>query len=292
MRWIWCLFLIGCVGVVQGAVLAGWDVEGMDVASGVGILTNVPPYAFSATTSEVSCVDAFLLLGDGVNPSTSADVYGFKISTEDQTNSLKGAIAAHHYIEFSLSVDDGYLLNLHSIEMVGEGTAGSCSNVVLMSSVGGFELGQEMASATAANQRGGFDTDSSGFGGPIDLSAEQFQNLGGCVTFRLYGWGSSSGNSTTRIRNLTGDDLVVYGEVVPAVSSGFPCLIVSPSCNGTCVSADFDPGEIGGYMLQRTSDLSASNGWENVSGPFYGTTNVMIDTSGSVGFYRLKKEEG
>ncbi len=270
---------------VQAGVVAGWDVNGIDVNDGLGLATNLAPYVFSATTSETAHVASELTLGDGVNPSTSANQYGFKIGTADKTNSLAGAIASDHYLEFALSIDAGYALNLSSIEINGGGSSTACSNVVLMASIDGFTAGQEIASAYPANKTGGFDTDGSGFGGPIDLSDARYQNLTGHIPFRLYGWNNTSGAAVTYLRDLTGNDLVVHGTVV-LPSDGGPVLSLVSSNGARSVSAAFDEANSTGYILQYTLDLADSNGWSTVSAPFASNATWQIETTNRAGFYR------
>ncbi len=274
----------------QPVVLAGWDVAGVDLDQEGGVLSNAPPYTFFATTSDVSHVQAWLALGAGVNPSTSADQYGFKISSGAQTNTLAGAIALDHYLEFSISVDDGYRLNLASIEMTGGGSGTGCSNVVLMSSVDGFSAEAEIASAFPANSEGGLDTDESGFGGPIDLSAPVYQGLTGTVAFRLYGWNSTSGAGSTRIRNLSGEDLILGGEVLPVSAPAMPVLSIMPTNDvmRIAVRIESDPAAV--YVLQRMESLSDTNGWHTVSAPFSGGTNWMVTVTNAAAFYRVTSE--
>lgn len=278
-------------GSVEAAVLAGWDVNGVDLNDGIGIVTNVMPYAFYTTTSGVGHVEAVLTLGGGVNPSTSANQYGFKISASDQTNTLAGAIALNHYLEFSITVEAGYMLNLSSNMLYGSGSSTACSNVVLMTSVDGFVAGQEIASAYPANRTGGFDTDSEGFGGVIDLSDGRFQGLTGTISFRLYGWNSSSGSGVTYIRNWTdSNDLVVYGEVVPASTDGIPTLSMTYSNGVADIAIEFNGASVTNYVLQGIADLGNTNGWVAVSAPFSSSTNWAVETTNSAAFYRIVPE--
>jgi hypothetical protein len=278
--------VIAVASGVRAGVVAGWDVSGVDVKDGVGLETNMAPYAFMATTGETGQVFAQLTLGDGVNPSTSANQYGFKIAGGDETNSLAGAIAGNHYIEFSLMITNGYQLNLDSIEMNGQATASGCSNVVLMSSIDGFIGGQEIAAASPVNVTGGFDTDASGFGAPIDLSDARYQNLTGTVSFRLYGWNSTSGSGSTYLRNLSRDDLVVHGTISELSSGIVPWLSMAESNGTLSVSAVFDGAGSTGFILQHRVDLTDSNGWNTVSAPFITNTTWDIEATNSAGFYR------
>jgi hypothetical protein len=291
MKAVWLIVgTLVLVGGTRGEVVAGWDVNGIDVADGTGLETNIAPYAFMATTGDTGRVTARLTLGDGVNPSTSANQYGFKIASSEGTNTLAGAIAGNHSMEFSLAVAAGYQLNLDAIEMNGQATASGCSNVVLMSSVDGFTAGQEIAAAYPANVTGGFDTDASGFGAPIDLSDAKYQQLTGTVTFRLYGWNSTSGSGSTYLRNLNGDDLIVNGTIIEGSGGAVPRLIMSASNGTVSVSAVFDKSAASGFVLQHRIDFADSNTWNTVSAPFTTGTNWNIETTNTTGFYRAMRQ--
>lgn len=287
--------LVMCSLSLQGhaAVLAGWDVDGADVKDGTGISTNIPPYAFSATTSAVEHVQSVLTLGAGVAPSTRAGTYGFKIAADDQTNSLAGAVAMEHYLEFSITVDQGYELNLSSIEMIGEGTSTGCSNVVLMSSVDGFSVGKEMGSVYPANVSYSLDTKKGAFGEATDLSANKYQHLRGTVSFRVYGWNSAAGSGAIRIRNLLGLDLVIHGEVAIApVTEEKPRILISHANGGADVSVLFGGASETNCCLQYSPQLSNSNEWIMVAGPFLHSTNLFVETNEDSGFYRVISEVG
>ena len=281
------IVVLAVVGGVRAGVVAGWEVSGVELDVGEGLDAPGAPYLFSATTSETGRVSAQLTLGDGVNPSTSVNQYGFKIPTSDKQTSLIGAITNNHFIEFSITVDAGYELNLESIEINGEASGTGCSNVVLTTSIEGFTAGQEIASAYPANEgSGGFDTDSSGFGAPIDLSDAKYQNLTGTVAFRLYGWNSTSGSGTTYLRSLTGNDLVVKGTVAELSSTEILMLSLVASNGTSSVSASFNGVSSTNHVLQHRVDLTDSNGWSTVSSPFTSNVTWAIGTTNPAGFYR------
>ena len=81
----------GCLSGTFAAVVAGWDINGIDLDDGIGIETNLSPFIFQATTSETGYVQSQLSLGSGVIPSTASSQYGFKIPLASKTNSLSGA---------------------------------------------------------------------------------------------------------------------------------------------------------------------------------------------------------
>lgn len=290
------LVLLACLISVElhADVVAGWDVDGVDVGDGVGIVTNLPPYSFVVSTSEVDQVTATLSLGAGVSPSTSAGKYGFKIAGDDQTNSLAGAIAMEHYMEFSLTVAEGYELNLSSIEIIGEGTSTACSNVVLMSSVDGFVAGKEMATVFPANVNYSLDTKKGAFGDAVDLSAKKYQHLTGSVAFRIYGWNSAAGSGSIRIRNLKGMDLVVNGTVAPVSTTGEgePQVSIHHSNGRANVAVLFGDSSVTNCCLQYCSQLTDSAGWSVIAGPFSQSTNLFFDADESCGFYRLVSGTG
>ena len=276
------------VNSLEAAMVAGWEVGGVDVDNGIGIVSNIPPYTFLATTNETQHVSARLTLGPGVTPSTTASKYGFKIPGDDATNSLAGAIASGHYMELALDVEEGFALSLVDIEVNGEGTSSACSNVVVKTSVDGFADEQDIATAFPANGTGGLDTDGSGFPGPIDLSGSQYQNLTGTILIRFYGWNSTSGLGSTRLRDLVGNDLVVNGSVAIAVSG--PQLAMDYTNGTQQVSATFDTPPSQSYVLQYRAGLTDSNGWVNVSSPFTSDSSWPVGTTSNAGFYRAISE--
>ncbi len=209
-------------GVVQAGVLSAWEVDGVVVAEGTGIDTGSAPYTFTAGEMGTNVNDAKLSLGN-VNPSTTAGQYGMKISAGDEQTNLAGAIANDQYIQFTVTAAEGYGLNLESIEINGQSSGTGADDVAILSDVDGFAADQVIDSVTGISDvTGGFDTDDSGFGAPINASGASFQGLES-VTFRLYGWGTTSGDGVTYLRNLSGDNLIVNGTVSsipePAVSS-------------------------------------------------------------------------
>lgn len=193
----------------QGQTLSTWDFDGID-------LDNLDPanqYKLSAGTTANGIDQADLSLAAGVTHSTASGQYGFRVANAEAQSSLAGAIASGHYLEFTLSAEPGNTLSLTSLEFNGQSAATGADNIALLSSVGGFTESAALATRNSiAGVTGGFDTDSSGFGGPIDLSSADFQNIAG-VTFRLYGWNTSGSTGSTYFRNLSGDDLVIHGTV-------------------------------------------------------------------------------
>jgi len=217
---ILCVVIAVAMGtpIARSAILTAWDVNGVELDAGTGIVTNIHPYTMYSTFS-AEHVTGTMTLGSGVNESTAADQYGFKISSANEQTTLAGAIAENHYLQFSIQVDSGYQLNLESIFINGEATSTGCSNMVLMSSIDGIEDGRQIQTFFPA-QTGLQNT-------TTDLVGSQYQNLTGTVDFRLYGWDSTSGNGVTRIFDGSGDDLIISGTIVaipePAVITFILC---------------------------------------------------------------------
>lgn len=197
----------------QGALLATWDVSGIELDGATA--PNSSPYTFGAVLDS-GVASANLTLSTTVNPTTSSDQYGFKISSANAQTSLSGAISAGHYFEFTITANANTVLNLSSIELVGQSSATGANSAAILSSIDGFASGNELDSVTGiAGNTGGLDTDASGFGAPIDLTGINYQGIT-TATFRVYGWDTSttSGAGTTLIRNLGGNDLIINGTTV------------------------------------------------------------------------------
>ncbi len=195
-------------GGVCADLLAGWEVTGVDAAD----LTGGAPYLWAATDGEPSGIQAWLSLGSGVNPSTSANQYGFKVSIGDTQSTLAGAIAAHHYIEINLVAEAGYELDLLSLTINGESSGVGADNIAVLSSVDGYADGLDLAQLSELQDvTGGWDTDESGWGGPFSFSGNtNYQGLS-AASFRIYGWNTSSGSGVSYLRNLSGNDVEVTG---------------------------------------------------------------------------------
>jgi hypothetical protein len=225
MKWITaCLICLALTSLCHADVIAAWDVDGVDVGDGTGIDEGVSPYRFTSPSTDANISLAQLSLGSGVNPSTSAGQYGFKVASANAQTTLAGAIANDHYIQFSLSIEPGFLLNLTSIEMDGQTSSTGADDAAFMTSIDGFAAGDEIATVTGiAGATGGLDTDGSGWGAPIDLSGASYQGLTGTISFRIYGYNTSasSGAGVSYIRSLSGDDLIVNGTtaVIPEPTS-------------------------------------------------------------------------
>ena len=209
-------------------VLAGWNVgdsDGTDRIDVDGSLSSEDNYAFESTTTASNIAGATLSLGPGVNPSTTAGQYGFKIGSGNESLTLANAITNEHFIQFNISAVDNFHLNLSSLEMTGESSGNGANAVAILTSIDGFVDGKQIASVTdisdGIDDTGGFDTDSSGFGAPIDLTGSSYQGIN-TISFRIYGWDTGGGAGITYLRGLNGDNLIINGAVVPETSTVLP----------------------------------------------------------------------
>jgi hypothetical protein len=189
-------------------IVAAWDVAGIDLD------LHATPFSIAADTNALALATATISLSTNVNQSTSTNKYGFKITGGEEQTTLAGAITAGHYMEIALVAETGYHMSLSNILMYGESTGTGCDDVALLTSLGGFTSSDALATVTnvAGTSTGGFDTDASGFGGPILFSGGSYENVTD-IQIRIYGWNSTSGSGSTRLRNLTGYDLTINGTV-------------------------------------------------------------------------------
>ncbi len=206
------LFLF--MGSVRAEIIAAWEVSGLELDDG----THLAPFVVAAHTAATHMAMAEVSLSYSVNRSTTADKYGFKISDSYEQTSLAGAIAAGHYMEFTLATDDDYAVTLNTLEIRGESTGSGCDNIAVLSDVGGFAEDQAIA-GVSSNALGtwawGFDPyGGEGYGDVIELSDPAYSNLES-VVFRIYGWNSSSGSGCSRIYNVSGYDVIFSGTVAP-----------------------------------------------------------------------------
>ena len=197
-----------------GQTLISWDVSTIELDVGYSA-----PYTVAGTAA-ANVDGGNLTLGSGVNPTTSAAQYGFKVGGGNEQTTLAGAISNNHYIQFTVTAATGYILNLSSLDFNGETSGTGSDDIAVLTSVDGFTSGNQIASLTGRHvvATGDFDTDASGFGSVISLSASKYQNLSS-ITFRIYGWNTTSGSGTTYIRNLGGTDADLTINGTTAVSA-------------------------------------------------------------------------
>jgi hypothetical protein len=186
---LWCAALTG--GYAQ-TVLISWDVNGSNAAS-TGNLAGTPAASISAGT---------LSLGSGLAASSAASTFGG--SGFDQSG-LAGAITNQDYLAFTITVADGYTLNLASLEYLAGKSSGSTTlSAVLTSNRTGFTASDALDTYTFTNSSPALRS--------VTLAGiTSLQTITGTVEFRLYGVSSST--DTFRIRSNAGADLKISGTV-------------------------------------------------------------------------------
>jgi len=178
------------------AQLVSWDVSGITAE-----VRN--PFSGSVGSNIDS---ASLFLGTGVQTSSAGSTFG--AGGFNQT-SLASAISDGDYLAFSITSTAGYTASISSISLnFGVSSATSNFNVALLSSATGFTSGDALWTSS-------FSTTTPAPATITLTNTAALQSLSSTTTFRLYGWRDTSGTSTFRIRDLSGNDLTVAGTTSP-----------------------------------------------------------------------------
>ena len=191
MKQVVIVLLCGVAVAGRADEIAAWEIAEIELDDGTYDASCTLP----ASTTAQHVAIAELTLSLNVNESTTSGQYGFKIAGGSGETTLAGAIAAGHYMQFTMTADADYLLNLSSLEMKGQSSGNGCDDIAILSSAGGFTDDAAIAARSGISGiTGGFDTDSdpAGFGAPIDLSGPEYSGVS-TITFRIYGWNSSGG---------------------------------------------------------------------------------------------------
>jgi hypothetical protein len=190
------------VGVIASSALLNsqtiaWEVNGVNAGA-----TN----PFPATTISITNItSAALTLGSGVTTSSAANTFG---GSEFNQTSLVDAISGADYIAFSVTVNAGYRLSVSNISFNSGVGSATTFNGALLSGPTGFTSSDSLN--TYSFSTAGAPAQSVSLSGVTAL-----QSIVGTVEFRLYGWRDTSGTSTFRIRDLSGNDLVITGTTSP-----------------------------------------------------------------------------
>ncbi|PKQ45871.1 T9SS type A sorting domain-containing protein [Confluentibacter flavum] len=126
-----------------------------------------------------------------------------------------GSLDVNDFFEFKITPNSGYKIDFVSFVYTGQASSTGPINFAFRSSLDSYTA--NIGSPTAT-------------GTTIDLSGVDYQNISTSVTFRLYGWGGSSGQGSFSINDFT------FNGVVSAL----------PVCNSTpttCSSGAWDNGE-------------------------------------------------
>ena len=223
--WLVALWVALTAMVRAQTTLVGWDVNGTTESA-----TSLTAGTFDSNISQ-SSPSGVLSRGAGAASPGNAAGNSFGASGFTATT-LTNAITAGDYFTFSITVNSGYAMTLSSLTMKLFDTTSGPTNGAVFSSVGGFaSSGSAIQSFTLT---GNANNDQS-----ITLSAGSFSNLTGTVEFRIYAYGGgSSSTDKMRIRDLSGNDLVISGTV---------SAIPEPETTGIC----FGAFALGAVMLMR-----------------------------------------
>jgi hypothetical protein len=187
---------LAAVNLTQAATLIGWDVSNATESDST--------LSSDITTIDTNISSGILSRGAGAAAPGSPASKSFGASGFSATD-LSGALTNGDYLTFSITVNSGFSMSLTSVAMKLFATTNGATGGALFSSVGGFSSTSDAISTFSIN--GNANNDQS-----ISLSSGSFSNLTGTIEFRLYAFGGSTGSTDkVRIRNLTGDDLVIVG---------------------------------------------------------------------------------
>jgi hypothetical protein len=204
------------VQTVHGQMLA-WDVDGQPGNQELFEATTIAPYLETA----------FLVRGDGLNPNSLAN--SFNSSSFSADTSFTVAVENDEYIAFSIRTKPGFSISLTTLD----------ANI-RRSSSGPFLFQWQYSLDDFATE--GIDigdvieydgTETNGVRiDQIDLSTfSDLQDVGSgtTITFRLYGWGASSGAGSFAIGRLSGDNLAIDGTYTVDIGTDGPIIFHTPS---------------------------------------------------------------
>ena len=259
------IFLIAALALwttaSRGQTIYGWDVAGINAVSNPN---------FSATTSASNITGGQLSL-TGLSASSTNNTYGGSnwnlTDTFDDTND---------YISFSVAPTSGYEVTYSSLEW-DQGVTSTAPNT----SRWGYKIG-----AGAFSLQTPFTVS-----GNTSNAAWDFNDFTSTdtVEFRFWtygatsvGGGSSSTSGVSRIRNLSGDDLILYGSVAAIIPAGASMFWTA------------DGSSLGGTGTWNATNTNWSANETPVSGTTWDSTKsaVFQGTADSVTVGTVSVDEG
>jgi hypothetical protein len=244
----------GEAGSSLEANVLGANVTASDFGTGIGLknvfdFTLAPTDALDAEGNAFGTANQFAFGGEG-------DAFGF--DDVDDTNDLSGAIQDNDYMEFTVTPDSGYKVNLESLTFRTyiRQLVNSAERWALFSSIDGYASGVEIATGQTTGV-GTWDGASNNV--VVDLSDAKFQDVGEAVTFRLYVYGG--GESTNSITLF--DKVVLNGTAAK---------------KAILVGYDFDAGASDQSAATTVGDNLSASGLTSPMGIAFET--AMGDSSG------------
>ncbi len=193
------LLLTAALGLA-GASVRAETIIGFEVN---GVLGDVTSLVAATLNENLTATD--LIRSDELGPNAGAN--SFNSNTWNITDTFD---VDTNYLSFSFSTASGYMLNIDSLEynMASSPTAPNTGRWGYSINGGSFELQEAF---TIASGTGGGDGSWTNIG---------LEDTSGTIEFRYWQWGAdrvatgdSQNSGTSRIRNLSGDDLLVTGSV-------------------------------------------------------------------------------
>lgn len=202
-------------GVAGRFFALGWCLVSAGIPAGAATLVSYMGTDILANTQTLAADSGSVALhltasnltqavdGTGTNSAFSGMTDAFFGRSDVVANALDTAVSSNDYITFSVTVENGYALNLSSLTFKLGGTTGGSAyttNTVLRSSVDGYaaNIGGSFSQSLGAN----ISTPAYG-DKTVDLSGVSFQSVVGTITFRLYMWDNLTSSTTyTRVDSL------------------------------------------------------------------------------------------
>ncbi len=204
---------INAGGTGGGTTLVGWDVSGLP-----GGANNFGPSSLAPTTNAANLTVLGLTRGSGVGTTGTGATRGWGGNAFTDTGSA-AAIAANHFVTFSVTAGTGYTVSYASISKFDfRHSATGPANGLLQYQIGS---GSFTDIGTISYPTNGIS--SSGSLSPINLSGiSALQNVGAGtnVTFRIVNWGGTSSAGTWYLFDTASSpalDFVLQGTVSPVV---------------------------------------------------------------------------
>ncbi len=231
-------------------------------------ITDANPSASNPFTTGQT-VDANLTVsgigyGSGLTAVSSIDRYNFK-------SWPTGGLSTTDYIEFVLTPNSTFKINLSSLVYTGAISSGGPSSLVLRSSVDAF--GSDISSLSATGQT-------------VSLSAVAFQNRTTAITFRIYGYGATAATGTFSINSFTFNGTVIpTTPTIPVITSALTAsnIINIPATPYQITASNF-PASFSATNLPPGLSINTSTG--QITGTptsAAGSPNVIISATNAAG---------
>jgi hypothetical protein len=200
-----CVCFLGLVAVAQAEILAGYDFD--SDSSDQSAVTEVGEHVTASSLSSPMDI-AYMVAGDTSGLDTDGETFGntevfgsVAIQVEDAiTSSFDDAVSGADYITFTVTPDDGFVLNLSSISFKAAKKAETSVDEYAVTDADGNLIGSTFSITNVVGLSGTYD------GVSVNLSADIFQNLSAATEFRIYAWGRGT---TDTINTLAAIDKVV-----------------------------------------------------------------------------------